>query len=132
MHKVEQTPKDNRSRVTILTRKDLDISYFRGSGDGGQNKQKTSSGVMMVHRETGAIGRACDTRCQHTNKGTAFRRLIQTPKMKAWLSKKVYQLQNKETMEETIARMMAPENLLVEVKDENGKWITEPHDSTNS
>jgi protein subunit release factor A len=124
MHTNESAPKDTRERVTILTAKDLDISYFGGSGNGGQNKQKTSSGVQMVHRETGAIGRASDTRCQVTNKKTAFQRLMATPKMKAWIAKKVYAIQQQETMEDAVERMMATQNLKVEVK-RDGKWVPE-------
>lgn len=123
--KTIENKEDKREKITILTRKDLDISYFRGSGDGGQNKQKTSSGVMMVHRETGAIGRASDSRCQHTNKKTAFKRLCAHPKMKFWFAKKAYELQNKESMEKTVERAMQPHNLVVEVKDSSGRWVLE-------
>ncbi len=51
-----------KEKIRILSRDDLEISYFVGSGAGGQNKQKNHTGVQMVHPESGAIGRACDTR----------------------------------------------------------------------
>lgn len=123
MHTTDKPMADTRERVTILTAKDLDISYFRGSGNGGQNKQKTSSGVQMVHRESGAIGRASDTRCQVTNKKTAFRRLMGNPKMKVWLAAKVYAVQNQETIEQCVERQMQPHNLKIEGKVE-GRWQT--------
>lgn len=112
-----------KEKITILTAKDCDISYFRGSGNGGQKKQKTSSGVQIIHRESGALGRCDDTRSQATNKSKAFVRMTQTPKFKLWLSKKLYQIQNEETIEEAVERQMSPENLVIEVKNEEGKWI---------
>ncbi len=117
-------PKDNSIKVTLVTAKDCDISYFKGSGNGGQNKQKTSSGCQIIHRESGAIGRCSETRSQFDNKKTAFIRLTETPKFKFWLNKKLYELQNQETIEETVEKMMRSDNLLVEVL-KDGKWIKE-------
>jgi protein subunit release factor B len=108
----------SEERVTILTRKDLDISYFKGSGDGGQKKQKTASGVQIIHRETGAIGRASDTRSQLQNKKLAFKRLVESPKMKVWLNRKIFEIRSGEAVlkriEREVERSMAPENLKIE------------------
>lgn len=123
-----KTPDNERERVKLLTRKDLDISYFCGSGAGGQARNKVASGVQMIHKESGAIGRASDSRSQDENKRHAFERLCATPQMKWWLTKKIYELRQRETLEETVARDMSPENLAVEVKDENGNWKEVPAD----
>ncbi len=116
--------KDSRVKITLVSAKDCDISYFKGSGNGGQNKQKTSSGCQIIHRESSAIGRCSETRSQFDNKKTAFIRLTETPKFKFWLNKKLYELQNQETIEETVEKMMRSDNLLVEVL-KDGKWIKE-------
>jgi protein subunit release factor A len=93
-----------KEKITILTKKDLDISYFVGSGAGGQNKQKNMTGVQLLHRETGARGRCSDTRSLDQNKRKAFKRLCETPKMKVWINAKIYEIRMGESMEAKIQR----------------------------
>lgn len=110
-------------RINILSKKDLVISYFVGPGDGGQKKQKTSSGVNISHPESGATGRCSEGRSQAANKKSAFKRLCEHPKMKVWIAKKVFEIKNHKTLEEVVEEQMTPENLQVEVKDEHGNWV---------
>jgi len=110
-------------RVTILSAKDLEISYFCGSGAGGQARNKVASGVLIRHAESGAMGRASDSRSQHDNKVTAFKRLVADPRMKFWIAKKKHEIQMGETIEESVEKEMAPENLKIEVKNEAGQWV---------
>lgn len=77
---------EEKRRVTILSKKDLDVSYYCGPGAGGQARNKVASGVQIIHRESGAIGRAHDSRSQADNKKNAFQRLLATPQMKFWLA----------------------------------------------
>jgi protein subunit release factor B len=111
-----------RERIRIVSRGDLDISYFIGPGKGGQKKQKTSSGCQIIHRASGAVGRCSEDRSQERNKRTAFLNMLKTPKMKFWLSKKLYEIREQETLEESIEKSMTPPNLKFEIKDNNGKW----------
>jgi protein subunit release factor A len=122
MHPVKPNEPEPCERVNIASPKDFDVSYFCGSGPGGQARNKVASGVQIIHRETGAIGRASDSRSQADNKAAAFRRLCATPKMKFWIAAKVYEVQHRETIEQTVEREMRPEHLKIEVKDENGRW----------
>lgn len=116
---------DNRQRVRLLSLKDLEVSYFCGSGAGGQARNKVASGVQMRHAESGAIGRACDTRSQDQNKRAAFERLLKDPRMKFWLAKRIYEVRQQETIEATVERDAAPENLRFEIK-RDGKWTEVP------
>ena len=125
-------PQDTRQRVTIAWPKDFDVSYFCGSGAGGQARNKVASGVQIVHRETGAIGRASDSRSQAENKAAAFKRLLATPRMKFWLAAKVYEVRQNETLEETVARDMEPSNLKFEIKNALGQWEEVPAHYFNS
>lgn len=109
-------------KVTIVSKKDLDVSYFCGSGAGGQARNKVASGVQITHRDTGAIGRASDTRSQEQNKRLAFERLLEHPRFKFFLAAKVYEVKQGEKLEETVQRDMAPENLRFEIKNAEGKW----------
>lgn len=119
---MEKSKIETRERVTILSQKDLEISYFCGSGAGGQARNKVASGVQIRHLESGAMGRASDSRSQHDNKKEAFKRLCEDPKMKFWLSKKVYEIRQGETLEQTIEKEMKLENLKFEIKNALGQW----------
>lgn len=54
---------------------DLRIEYYRGSGPGGQKKNKTSSACRLTHLPTGIQAQAQESRHQHENREMAFRRL---------------------------------------------------------
>lgn len=117
---------DNRERITILSKKDLEFSYFCGSGAGGQARNKVHSGCMIRHPESGAMGRASDSRSLEQNKRSAFTRMVATAQMKFWIAKKLYEIRQQETMEESVEKEMVPKNLLFEVRGEDGRWVEKP------
>ena len=51
------------------------IETTRGTGPGGQHRNKTESGVRLHHLPTGCIGQAFERRSQHQNRGEALVRL---------------------------------------------------------
>lgn len=53
----------------------VDVAVFRSGGKGGQHQNKVSTGVRVVHRETGVRAEARDSRSQSDNKQAAFARL---------------------------------------------------------
>lgn len=69
-------------RVTI---KDCDVQTFPAGGPGGQNQNKRDTAVRITHRASGAVGEARDQRYQWQNKKSAFRRMADSPKFRAWL-----------------------------------------------
>jgi protein subunit release factor A len=81
--------KKNRTKMFSVTAADCRWDVFRGSGDGGQKKQKTSSGVRCVHPPSGAEGKATDNRHQNVNRKTAFERMAATPEFQSWLKLKI-------------------------------------------
>lgn len=117
---------EERQRVTILSKKDLEFSYYCGPGHGGQAKNKVASGVMIRHLESGAMGRAHDSRSQDQNKHEAFKRLVATPQMKFWIAKKLFELKQGETLEQAVENDCHPKNLKFDIKDEHGRWVTVP------
>jgi len=123
---INQPKEDTRQKITLATRKDFDVSYFCGSGKGGQAKNKVASGVLIIHRESGAMGRASDSRSQADNKASAFKRLLATPKMRFWLALKKYEIEMEETLEQTVINETKDELLKVEVLDADGKWVEVP------
>ena len=50
-------------------------TFFVGGGPGGQHRNKTESGVRLVHRETGVVVTATERRSQAQNRGAALERL---------------------------------------------------------
>lgn len=67
-----------------VTATDCDWSFTRGTGAGGQKKNKTSSAVHCTHRLSGAHAFCQDSRSQVLNRTTAFVRMTQTLRFKTW------------------------------------------------
>lgn len=67
---------------------DLKITYYRGSGPGGQNKNKRDTACRMKHLPTGITVTAQEMRTQGQNRKIAFGRLagILVPMMKRALA----------------------------------------------
>jgi protein subunit release factor B len=112
-----------KEKLITITKKDFEVQTFRSGGKGGQHQNKTDSGVRIIHRESGAVGESREERSQHQNKKIAFRRLAEHPKFKLWLNKVAYEKEHGKSIEEMVKEQMQPENLKVEYKDEEGKWI---------
>lgn len=53
----------------------LEITHVRGSGPGGQNRNKRFTGVRIEHKPTGTTVRATERRSQAMNLAQAFTRL---------------------------------------------------------
>lgn len=56
-----------------LNYQDVEIVTARGSGPGGQNRNKTESCVIATHRPTGLQVRIDNERSQHQNKAMAYK-----------------------------------------------------------
>ena len=57
---------------------DLEESFVRSGGHGGQNVNKTATCVMLVHRPTGLLVKCQTTRHQGLNRFLARQRLLDT------------------------------------------------------
>jgi peptide chain release factor 1 len=56
----------------VLNASDVQIDTFRGTGPGGQHRNKTDSAVRATHVPTGLVAVAQDDRSQHVNKERAL------------------------------------------------------------
>lgn len=108
-----------KEKIFSVTLKDCDVQTKRGSGKGGQNRNKRDTAVRIVHRESGAVGESQEERSQLQNKQTAFRRMTQTSKFQAWLRRKLGQ---DALIRAEVERAMWPVNIKTEVQ-EDGKWV---------
>lgn len=66
-------------KILSVTLKDCKVETKRGSGKGGQNRNKRDTAVRIVHRASGAVGESQEERSQLQNKKRAFLRMIETP-----------------------------------------------------
>ena len=106
-----------------VTASDCRWDYFRGTGKGGQKRNKTSSGVRCTHVASGAIGQSDDTRSQHQNKRIAFQRMAESDRFRAW--HKIECARRMDDEQAALARVeesMKSWNLRVEGR-EDGKWV---------
>lgn len=84
MPKTEKRDKVHTSTVTVailrepspvevvISDRDLEWSTCRGSGAGGQHRNKTESAVIVKHRPSGLTIRCESERSQHQNRATAL------------------------------------------------------------
>jgi len=106
-----------------VTAADCDWEYMRGTGPGGQKRNKTESKVRCIHRASGATGESDETRSQHSNKSSAFRKMAESKEFKVWhkieVARRTGQLID---INEKVDKMMRDVNLKVEGKVD-GRWV---------
>jgi protein subunit release factor A len=112
----------SRELVFSITKKDLNIDYFSGTGGGGQHRNKHQNCVRMYHKESGVRSTGQSSKERKSNLKEAFNSLVKDPKFKIWLKQKTYEVINKTTLEEQVKKEMSPENLRVEYKTKDG-WV---------
>ena len=113
----------SRKLLFSVTKKDLEIQSFIASGPGGQHRNKVATAIRIIHKESGAVGEAKDTRSQHANKKLAFERLANSPKFKLWLKLKTAEILSKKTIDERVDEQMNSKFIRTEIKNEKGTWI---------
>lgn len=107
-----------------VTAADCRWDYYRGSGKGGQHRNKTDSACRCTHLASGAVGQAEDDRSQHKNKRLAFMRMIETQKFKAWHKLEVARVTGKLKAAEEQVEFDMKHRIKVEVRKDN-KWVPE-------
>lgn len=92
-----------RQKLFSVTKKDLKIEWFSGSGAGGQHRNKSSNCCRIKHPESGAAAQGTEQRSREQNKKVAFKRLIESVKFKQWLRMEIARCsQDSKKLEEEI------------------------------
>lgn len=108
-----------KQRVLSVTLRDCEVQHFSAGGKGGQNQNRRSTGTRVIHHPSGARGESREERSQLQNKRTAFKRMAETSKFKAWLR---IQMGEVTLAEVQVSEQMRPRNLKMEVM-EDGQWV---------
>lgn len=82
---LNEMKQENKQPLFSVTAKDFEWSYTRGTGNGGQKKNKTSSAVHCKHSLSGARGYSEASRSQADNKRDAWLKCIEDKRFKNWL-----------------------------------------------
>ena len=114
-----------QERIVHLTKKDFELEFYRGTGNGGQNRNKVSSCCRIRHSASGAVATCEEQRDQIQNRRIAFTRLTEQLKFKMWLTREHYvklgQMLSEEQIRAKVDEQMELKNLKIEIK-EDGKW----------
>ena len=113
----------SRRILFSVTSKDCKWEFTRGSGAGGQHRNKVSTAVRCTHIASGAVGYAEDARSQLVNRRAAFKRMANSKKFRSW--QRIESARRMGTLvdiNEEVERQMRPGNLRIEGKDEKGRW----------
>jgi len=105
-----------------VTKKDLEIQWFHGSGAGGQHRNKHANCCRIIHPDSGARAECSENKSREANQKVAFQKLTKNPQFTMWLKVRSREIIEGKTVEKTVEEMMRPENLKIEVKDGN-KWV---------
>lgn len=108
-----------KTKLFSVTEKDLEWTYFRATGPGGQKVNKTSSACRVTHTPSGVTAESREERQQIQNRRIALQRLADNPKFKLWCQMHI--AANKEGFESVAAKVeaaMDERNLLIETAPE--------------
>lgn len=113
-----------KEKILSVTLKDCDVQTKRGSGAGGQNRNKRDTAVRIVHRASGAIGESQEQRSQRQNKETAFRRMVESPKFQLWVKR----FQGEDTLAiaelNRLEMILGRGNIRTEIR-RGGQWVNQ-------
>ena len=113
----------DRELLMRITAKDFEITAIRGSGPGGQHRNKVSSGQRFKHKASGAVGEATDDRSQLANKQQAFKRCVATKEFQAWFRIAVAEAQGRPSTESLVTVAMKPGNIDTQILVDD-RWVT--------
>ena len=86
---------------------DFIVQPFKGSGKGGQKRNKTMSACRITHPESGTVSECQEERSFEQNKKKAFERLIKKDSFQKWYKIKVAKyMGNTADIEEQVEREM--------------------------
>lgn len=112
-----------REKILTVTAKDCIRQTFRSGGPGGQHQNKTSSGVRWIHEPSGARGESREARSQKENEKIAWKRMVDSPAFRYWLSAVTKGVKTPKEIEAEVERELADDDITItEVKSGKDTW----------
>jgi len=108
-----------------VTKKDLNISHFSGSGAGGQNRNRHKNCIRLHHPDSDTHVTGQSHKEERSNMKEALTNLTTHHRFKAWHKQRTQELLSGITLEELVDKAMRPDNIKIEVRNEEGKWVEE-------
>lgn len=109
-----------RKLVLSVTLKDCEVQTFSTGGPGGQNQNRRSTGVRIIHPPSGARGESREERSQLQNKKIAWRRMSESKEFRAWVRR---QAGEDARTAAAVERELWPDRVRTEVF-RDGEWRT--------
>jgi protein subunit release factor B len=101
---------------------DFIVQATKGSGAGGQNRNKRETACRITHPKSGAVGFCQEERYFEVNKRRAFQRCVETNEFQTWLkletAKKMGKLRD---IDEQVNRQL--KSIKIEVRDTTGRFV---------
>jgi len=101
--------------------KSLRWDYYRGSGKGGQKRNKTENCCRCTHLPSGAVGKSEEGRSKEQNKKRAFRRMAESEEFRKWVRIEAARVTGEESRIQARVEK-ALRNVVTEVRIDN-KWV---------
>lgn len=111
--------------VFSVTKKDLEITFFSGTGAGGQHRNRHMNCCRIKHKDTGIMYTGQSHREKQANIREAFNSLCKDKRFKAYCQMRLVELEQKETVAEKVDKIMDESNLKIEYKS-GGRWVAKP------
>lgn len=97
----------DKEKIFSVGPSDFEVTWFSGTGAGGQYRNHHCNCCRIKHKETGVIGTGQSNRNQEANKKEAFMSVYNNPKFQIWLKKKINEaLYKEESIEEKVEKEM--------------------------
>lgn len=110
-------------KIILVSKKDLQVSWFNGGGGGGgQNRNRHNNCCRIHHPESGATGTSSKHKEAESNKRDAFLSLTNSIDFKKWMHLKLEEIRTKQTLEERVENQMKEYNLKIETIVD-GQWV---------
>lgn len=102
---------------------DFIVEPYKGSGKGGQHRNKTMSGCRIKHPASGAVAECCSERSFYQNRRSAFHKLIESDTFRRWFKYECAKRSGSIADAEEYAEkeISNPDHIKIEIQDQ-GKW----------
>lgn len=107
-----------REKLFSVRPEDFEVTWFSGTGAGGQYRNHHCNCCRIRHKATGVIGTGQSNRNQEANKKEAFMSVYNNPKFQTWLKVRTAEALGEESIDEIVDREMR--NIKIEVFQDGG------------